>query len=105
MAMLLHFSQLLGYVVPIAGWAVPIVLWQVYKDKLPGIDQHGKAVVNFMITMVLLGFIGGLTVCFGVGIIVLILVAVFGVVCPILAGLRANEGGFYQYPLTIQFLK
>ena len=105
MAMFLHFSQLLGYVVPVAGWAVPLILWQVYKDKVPGLDQHGKEVANFIITMFILSIIGALTTCIGIGFIVLILVSIFGIVCPILGGIRANEGGFFRYPLTLQFIK
>ena len=30
---------------------------------------------------------------------------IMGLIFPILAGLKANEGQWYQYPLTIRFLK
>ncbi len=45
-AMLLHFSQFAGVVVPIAGLLVPIILWQWKKNEFPDIDAHGKNVTN-----------------------------------------------------------
>jgi len=105
MAMFLHFSQLLGYVLPVAGWIVPIIIWQLYKDKLPGIDRHGKEVANFLISMVVFTGIGFLTACLGVGFVILFLVGIFGFICPIIGGIRANDGGFFRYPLTLSFFK
>ena len=46
LAMILHLSQLLGFVVPVAGYAVPIVLWQLKKDTSHNIDQHGRKIVK-----------------------------------------------------------
>src|SRR5271157_1172512 len=44
---LLHISVLAGFAVPIAGLIVPIVIWQLMKPTVPGIDEHGKNVVNW----------------------------------------------------------
>jgi len=47
-ALYLHLSILTGYAVPIAGWVAPIVIWQIKKDQLPGLDAHGKNAVNWI---------------------------------------------------------
>jgi len=44
--MFLHFSLLAGYVVPIAGLIAPIIIWQLKKNELPGLDEHGKVVAT-----------------------------------------------------------
>src|SRR5947207_2717362 len=44
-AMVLHLSQFAGYAVPLAGLIAPIVIWQVKKNELPGIDAHGKIIM------------------------------------------------------------
>src|SRR4051794_824783 len=49
-AMFLHMSILAGYVVPIAGFVLPVLIWQVKKGELPGLDEHGKVVVNWLIS-------------------------------------------------------
>ncbi len=56
-AMFLHFSQLAAFLVPLAGLIVPIVIWQIKKTELPGIDVHGKIVINWIISEVLYGFV------------------------------------------------
>ena len=52
-AMILHLSQFAGFVVPMAGLIVPILIWQIKKTELPGIDVHGKIVVNWIISAIL----------------------------------------------------
>ena len=49
-AMIIHLSQFCGYVIPLAGFIVPIVLWQLKKEEDPVIDLHGKIVANWLIT-------------------------------------------------------
>jgi uncharacterized protein len=41
----------------------------------------------------------------GVGWFLLIALAVFQIVCTILAAIRASNGEFYRYPLTIRLVK
>ena len=50
MGMWLHLSQLANVILFPVGIIVPIVLWQTQKDKIPGLDAHGKMVVNWMIS-------------------------------------------------------
>src|SRR6187431_2675255 len=40
-AMFLHLSMLAGYLVPFAGLVAPVVIWQIKKSEMPGIDVHG----------------------------------------------------------------
>jgi len=56
-AMLLHFSQFAGVLIPFGGFIVPILIWQIQKEKLPGIDEHGKIVANWIISAFLYGFL------------------------------------------------
>ena len=52
-AMLLHLSMLAGYAVPLAGLVAPIVIWQIKKNELPAIDEHGKNAVNWIISHII----------------------------------------------------
>ena len=51
--LLLHLSVLAGFVVPIAGLVVPILIWQLKKAELPGIDAHGKNALNWLISEII----------------------------------------------------
>jgi len=105
MGMFLHLSQLLNIILPPAGIVVPIILWQIKKDEMPALDTHGKMVVNWLISS-LIYFVASLILTIVlIGILGLIALAVMSVVFPIIGGIKANNGAFWEYPLTIKFLK
>ena len=103
-AMMIHLSQLFGFVVPVAGLLVPIILWQLKKETSETVDQHGRVVTNWIITEVILGFCSVILVYFLIGIPLLLGLAVVGVVFPVIGGIKANNGELWPYPMTINFL-
>ncbi len=103
-AMVLHLSLLAGHSVPLGGIIAPIILWQMKKDELPNIDEHGKNAVNWMISSILYLIIS-LALCFVfVGFALLPVVSVLMIVFPIIAAVKASEGRVWKYPLAIPFL-
>ena len=105
MGLFLHLSQLAGLVVPVAGLVLPIVLWQTQKDKMPGLDAHGKMVTNWIISSIIYLFISAILSIIVVGLLGIFAVVIMGIVFPIIGGLKANNGELWEYPLTIKFLK
>lgn len=104
-AMLIHLTQLAGFVVPLAGLVVPIVLWQIKKQELPGIDAHGCHAANWIITELILGIVC-IPLCFVlIGIPLLIVLGVLGIVFPIIAGVKANNGELWRYPMSFTFFR
>jgi uncharacterized protein len=105
MGMFLHLSQLLNLLIPVAGIIAPIVLWQMKKDEIAGLDAHGKMIVNWMISCLIYGAISTVLVFVLIGFVGLFAIAVMGLVFPIIGGVKANNGELWEYPLTIKFLK
>jgi uncharacterized Tic20 family protein len=103
--MFLHLSQLANLVIPPVGIIAPIVLWQMKKDEMPAIDAHGKMVVNWLISSLIYGVVSGILVFLVIGIFMLIALGILTVVFPIIGGIKANNGEYWEYPLTIKFLK
>jgi uncharacterized Tic20 family protein len=101
----LHLSQFAGFVVPIAGLIAPIILWQVKKDELPGIDAHGKVVLNWILSELIYALVCIPLAFILIGIPMLLAVMVLAIVFPIVGGLKANEGTVWPYPLSIPFFK
>jgi uncharacterized Tic20 family protein len=107
--MILHLSLLLGHFTFLVGLVAPIIIWQIKKNVLPGIDQHGKNAANWVISFLIYNLI-----CFGLLITVIlaivaiplwIVLGVLGVIFPIIAGIKANNGEYWNYPLSITFFK
>ena len=101
----LHLSLLAGFLVPLGGLVVPIVIWQMKKQEIPGLDEHGCNAMNFIISMFIYGAICIPLVFLFIGIPLLIILGILGVVFPIIAALKANEGVCWKYPMAITFLK
>ena len=102
-AMFIHFSKLCGYIIPVVGFVVPIILWQIKKDEMPDIDKHGRIVTNWIITEIILGFIFWLLTFILIGIPLLIVLLILGIVFPIIGGIKANDGEAWKYPCSIPF--
>jgi uncharacterized Tic20 family protein len=98
-------SVLAGLVLPIAGVVVPILIWQLKKADLPELDVHGKNAANWMISALIYAVAGVILTFVIIGGPLLIVLGVLGVVFPIIAAIKANNGEVWQYPLTIQVLK
>jgi uncharacterized Tic20 family protein len=101
----LHLSLLGSYLVPLAGVVAPIIIWQLKRNEHPELDAHGKMVVNWMISSVLYLIAAGLLSLVFIGIPFLIAIVCASIAFPIIGGIRANEGRFWRYPLTLGFLK
>ena len=104
-AMFLHLSMLAGFLVPLGGLIVPIVIWQLKKAALPEIDVHGKIVMNWIISLIIYSVLSALLIFVLIGIPMLIGLGIIGVVFPIIGGIKANNGEAWKYPLSIRFLK
>lgn len=101
-----HLSQLLDLVTGIGGFIVPLVIWLTQKDKVVGMDFHGKMILNFQISMFIYTIVSiPLILLFGLGIFFLIAIGIMVLVFPIINAIRVNNGEMPEYPLTIQFLK
>jgi uncharacterized Tic20 family protein len=103
-SLLLHLSQLCGFLIPLAGFVVPIIIWQVKKNESAVIDRHGRIVANWMITVLIAGIVFfGLSILL-IGIPLLIILGVLCVVFPIIGGIKASNGEFWTYPMSYRFL-
>ena len=105
MGLWLHLSQLANVLLFPVGIVAPIIIWQTQKDKMPALDSHGKMVVNWMISETIYMFASIVLLFLIVGIVLLPIVALIGIIFPIIGAVKANNGEFWEYPLTIKFLK
>ncbi|HEY0049298.1 MAG TPA: DUF4870 domain-containing protein [Pyrinomonadaceae bacterium] len=105
MGLIMHLSQLANLILFPVGIAIPIVIWQTQKEKTPALDAHGKMVTNFMISMTIYFIVSFILVFVLIGFLLLPIVAIIGIVFPIIGGIKANNGELWEYPLAIKFLK
>lgn len=100
-AMFIHFSVLAGWAVPVAGIIVPILLWQMKKEELPGIVPHAHVVMNWILSSLLYALICMILMIVLVGMLGFIALAVLTVIYAVIGGIKANDGELWEYPGTI----
>lgn len=102
--LIIHLSVLAGYIVPLAGFVAPVVLWQLKKHDHPMIDAHGKNVANWLLSLLIYGTVAFLLAFVLIGIPLLWMLGILNIVFAIVGGIKANDGVVWAYPFTIRFL-
>lgn len=104
-AMGVHLIALVGLLVPFGNIIGPLVMWLIKREQSPVIDAAGKEALNFQISCTIYAVVSALMIFILIGIPLLFVVGVISVVFAIIAAVKASNGEFYRYPLTIRFLR
>ena len=104
-AMLLHLSILAGYVLPLTGFIVPVLIWQRKRDESPMLDEQGQNVVNWILTFLLYALACAVLCLIYVGIPLLLALLLANVVLPFIGALKAKRGEIWRYPYTLELYK
>lgn len=111
--MLCHLSALAGLLgIPFANVLGPLIIWQIKKNEIPSVEIHGKAAVNFQLTVLIAALVTvaaafALTfICIGFVLYFVALgIGICGMIFAIIAGVKANEGQEYKYPYSLDLIK
>lgn len=103
--MLMHLSQFAGWILPGLGFVLPIAMWLTNKDENENVDKHGKNILNFTISYFIYAAISGILVIIAIGLALLAVLGVVVTIVIIIAAVKAYNNEYWDYPLTIKFLK
>jgi len=98
MAMLCH---LLG----IVGFFAPLVIWLIEKDKHKFVDEHGRAAMNYQVSLLIYYAVCGALCPVIIGLILLPVLTIVHVILAIIGAVKASKGKRWHYPIAISFLK
>ncbi|NNK81597.1 MAG: DUF4870 domain-containing protein [Flavobacteriaceae bacterium] len=101
---LTHLSQLITFVIGFGSLILPLILWLVNKDKVYQMDEHGKHIVNFQLSILIYSIICIPLVFIGIGILGLIALVIISLVFPIINAIKASNGEIPTYPLSLNFI-
>ena len=112
---LTHLSGFAGWIFPFGNIIAPLILWTAKKNESSYINSHGKAAVNFQLSILFYCFLLALLIIpitiltLGIGLIAVLLgilpAVVLKIVLIISASIKATNGEYYNYPYTIEFVK
>lgn len=104
--MFCHLSTFCAFMgVPLGNIIGPLIIWLIKKEEMPFVDYHGKEALNFQISMAIYSIISLILMVVFIGFVLIFVVLIVDVVLTIMAAVKANNGEYYRYPLTIRFIK
>jgi len=104
-AMLCHFSAFTGLIFPFGNFLAPLIIWLTKKEELPFVEDQGKEVLNFQISMTIYLLISGILCIILIGIPIVIGLIIFSFIITIIAAISANDGKSYRYPINLRLIK
>ena len=103
LAALTHLSGLAGYILPLGGVIVPIIIW-VVKGESRAISTIAKQALLLNVVVFVVGLASAILLLTVILIPLVILLwtvlALVALALPIVGALNANDGIYYQYPLV-----
>lgn len=107
--MIAHLSSLSWYVTGVGMFLGPLIVWAMKKDESEFVAECGKEAMNFAISAliwIVASFVMFFTVILApVSFVIWIFGWLFVTIMPIIAGVKANAGEVYRYPLTFRFIR
>lgn len=86
------------------GFVAPLVVLLVFGPRSAYVRAHAVESLNFNLTWLLYGIVGVILAFLLIGIPILIALGIAYLVLVVIASVRANNGEFFRYPLTIRFI-
>ena len=103
-AMLAHLLSFVAAYIAL-GFLAPLTVLLLFGPRSAYVRAHAVESLNFNLSWLLYAIVGVLLIFIGIGILILIALGIAYVVLIVVASIRANNGVFYRYPLTIRFVR
>ncbi len=103
LAMLTHLSGLAGYIIPLGGIIVPIVIWMTKSDNRTIAAIAKQAIfLNIFAFILILALIALMltVILIPVSFVGFFVVGLAAIILPIVGAVKASDGEFYSYPVV-----
>ncbi len=103
-AMICHLSSLSGYLVPFGNIIGPLIVFAIFKEQYPMVEDQGMEVVNFQISMTIYMIAAALLIFILIGLPLLIVLMFINFVYTVIGARQAYQGFAYRYPLNLRLI-
>ncbi len=104
-ALYCHLAAFAVYVIPAVGIMNvlgPFIVWNIKKDQSEFVNEQGKESINFQLSMTIYSLLLA-PLCL-IGLPLIGITWLLSIVMPIIAGMAAQKGEHYRYPLTLRVI-
>lgn len=101
---LMHASAAAICVLGPLCFMVPLVMWLMKKEGNPTIDEHGKAALNFQISVAIYALVAFVLLFVLVGWLLVPAVYILAIFGAVKGAIEASNGKLYKYPLSFRLV-
>jgi uncharacterized Tic20 family protein len=98
-----HLSYFFGFA--LISFIFPLTVYLVTRGDSPYITHHAREALNFHLSLLVYALVCVPLCLIFIGIPLLIALGIVGLVCSIVAAVKASNGVYYQYPVTLRFVR
>jgi hypothetical protein len=99
MAMLAHLGGILFWFIP------ALVIYLTKGNESPFVKEQAQEALNFQITLTIAYVVSAILVIVIIGLLTMFATMIGGLILMIMAGIAANKGESYRYPVNIRLVK
>ena len=103
-AVAINLITFIGYIIPFGNIIGPLVIWLMKKEGSDFIDEHGKAVINFQISIYIWFILAGLLCMIFIGFFFVFALILIEIIYTIINAIKAKDGKSPKYPFSIKFI-
>ncbi|PCJ52218.1 MAG: orotate phosphoribosyltransferase [Candidatus Hydrogenedentota bacterium] len=110
-ASICHLSAFSGLILPLGNIWVPLTIWLIKRDEHFYINEQGRQVLNFQLTMTILGVLAGMVIWLlkfiWIGNLLLwipVVIFISQILLSIVGAIRAWDGEKFRYPFSFPFI-
>ncbi len=101
----MHLCPLVGFVIPFGNLLTPLILWLIKRQESPTLDQAGKDVLNFQISISIYAILSIVLWFILIGFVLSFLVFILWLYGMVMAAMKVGTNETFRYPFTIHFLR
>jgi len=96
---LIHLTVLL----PVLSFVPLLVIWLMKREQSPFVDDHGREALSFQISFFLWQCVAGVFSIVLIGLPFAILLPLLALIMGVINAIKAGQGCYVRYPMTIRF--
>ena len=103
LAVVTHLSGLSGYLIPLGGMVVPLVIWAIKSDSRTIVSIAKQAILLNLAVWVLIAASALLwltVILIPVVVLFWVLLGLVALALPVIGAIKASEGTYFRYPLV-----
>ncbi len=97
--------HLAGLFIPVGNFLIPMILWLLKRRESHYIDQQGREVMNFQLTIIFYAIFALILIATPVGWIFIPVILLLHLMGTLTGALKTWQGRIFRYPVTFRVIR